>query len=138
MLKTPTNLGIARRQLTEAVDFQSRIVTSISQAESNNLPQNNQAASLISQASIPGSSDDNGLLRNLIFAAAIGLALGVGVIILLDFLDYTIHSSEDLAILTGATTLGVIPIVRPTKPREGSNVTEFNYRRRRRCFPTNF
>ena len=122
--KNTDDLGVARRQLTEAVDFQSRIVTSISQAESNNLPQNNQASSLISEAPLPGHSDDNGLLRNLIFAVAIGLALGVGVIILLDFLDYTIRSSEDLATLTGATTLGVIPIVRPTKPRESSNATD--------------
>lgn len=116
--KTAEEIRTLRQQLNEALGIQSRLVVSISEVESKNTELNRDSASLIDDAKLPIASDDNNLVRNLIFAAAMGLALGIGTIILLDFLDYTVRSSEDLAQLTGFTTLGVVPVVRPIPSKE--------------------
>ncbi len=47
--------------------------------------------------------------RNVIVATAIALFLGIGLAILLDFLDRTVKSAEDIESATNAPLLGVIP-----------------------------
>lgn len=66
-------------------------------------------------ATVPFSPD---LSRNLLIALALGLIGGVGLALLLEFFDSSIHRSEDVELLTGRPVLGLVPIVKPKELRE--------------------
>ena len=53
--------------------------------------------------------------RNLLMAVVIGAMLGVGLALLLAYLDFSWHSSEEAEQVSGVPTLGVIP--KSTRPR---------------------
>ena len=113
--QTTQQLITLRQQLKDDLTTQSQLVVSITDAESKtNSLTNRDSASLVDEATLPTAPDGANLVRNLLFALVMALALGVGVIILLDFLDYTIRSSQELTQLTGKTTLGLVPVVRAT------------------------
>ena len=50
--------------------------------------------------------------RNLILGFILGLGLGFGIALLMDYLDNTIRSQEDLHRLLGLSTLGIVPLIR--------------------------
>lgn len=49
---------------------------------------------------------------NIALAAAIGALLAVGAILLLEYLDDTVKSGEEIAALTGSSFLGIVPRIR--------------------------
>ncbi|MCG3142708.1 MAG: Iron-sulfur cluster carrier protein [Anaerolineae bacterium] len=63
---------------------------------------------LISPAPLPPAPISPNLLQNVLLAAAAGLVLAAGVILLLEYLDDTIKSAEDVRREMGAATLGGI------------------------------
>jgi capsular exopolysaccharide synthesis family protein len=116
--KTLENLQTLRQNLKDTLDIQSKLVLSINDVESKNTAANHDSASLVDDAKLPLTPEGHSTLRNLAFAAALAFVLGISVIVLLDFLDYTVRSSEELAQLTGYATLGVVPVVKPGSPKE--------------------
>ncbi len=64
---------------------------------------------IVDLASVPGSPFRPSLRRGLTSALLIGLFLGVGGIVLLEFMDRTIKTPEELEAITGYPTLTVIP-----------------------------
>ena len=66
-------------------------------------------------ATVPFSPD---LSRNLFIAIVVGLIGGIGLALLLEFFDSSIHRSEDLELLTGRPVLGLVPIVKAKDMRE--------------------
>jgi polysaccharide biosynthesis transport protein len=65
--------------------------------------------------------------RNLVMALAVGLMVGVGLALVLEFFDSTIHRTEELEALTGRPVLGLVPIVKARDMREdnqGFNLPE--------------
>ena len=113
---TGPTLDSLRQQLKDDLSIQSQIVVSLSDAESKSTAANRDSASLIDDAVLPTAPDDISLFRNILFAVIMAFALGIGVIVLLDFLDYTVRSSQELAQLTSTTTLGVVPVVKALPP----------------------
>lgn len=58
--------------------------------------------------------------RNLLFAAILGLASGVGLAFLIEGLDNTVRTTEQAQIISGVPSLGMIPLGSKSA-REGSN-----------------
>jgi len=73
---------------------------------------------VIDQALPPGGPFKPKLGRNLAMALAVGLMIGVGLALALEFFDSTIHRTEDLEALSGRPVLGLVPIVKAGSLRE--------------------
>ncbi len=66
---------------------------------------------VVDKAQVPGGPSSPNLMRALLISLGLGLGLGVGSAFLLDRIDDTIHSAEEVERITGLTTLGIIPKV---------------------------
>lgn len=66
--------------------------------------------SLSQEALLPVAPISNGLTRNLILSGLFGLLFAVGLVLLLDYLDLTVRTPEDLERQTGLPVLGMIPL----------------------------
>jgi capsular exopolysaccharide synthesis family protein len=110
---TTTEIKQTSDRINSELDIYSRLSQAIAQAETTISNQSADVAALLDAPVLP-EANSNELVRNLIFSFLMGLGLGAGVIIVLDFLDYTIRSSEELATFTGVATLGVVPFYQPS------------------------
>ncbi len=70
---------------------------------------------LIAPAQIPSAPISPNILQNVLLAAAAGLVLAGGVVLLLEYLDDTIKSSEDVERILKHTTLGSIARISPVR-----------------------
>lgn len=123
--KVAEQIKILRLQVREATDIQSRIILAITEVEGKqDASLNKDSASLVDEAKLPASPNENNLIRNLIFGALIGIVLAVAIIILLDYLDYTVRTPDELNQLTGYNTLGIVPYIKTGQWR-GSDLAEF-------------
>jgi capsular polysaccharide biosynthesis protein len=68
-----------------------------------------QIVSVFQRAGLPGTPDPTNLLRNLGLAFIVGLVLAGGTVALLEHLDITLRSSEDVERRLELPVLGVIP-----------------------------
>lgn len=73
---------------------------------------------VIEEAPLPAAPVGSGGMMQVLLAAAIGLMLGAGAAFLLEYLDDTIRSPEDMARATGLTTLGAITRIAGESPSE--------------------
>ena len=73
---------------------------------------------VIDSALPAGSPYKPRLGRNLVMALAVGLMVGVGLALVLEFFDSTIHHTEELEALTRRPVLGLVPIVKAKNMRE--------------------
>jgi succinoglycan biosynthesis transport protein ExoP len=64
---------------------------------------------VIDYAEVPKNPVNTGKQKTMVLAALLGLALGLGVIFLVDYLDRTIKTPEEVKILLGLPALGIIP-----------------------------
>jgi capsular exopolysaccharide synthesis family protein len=64
---------------------------------------------VLNYAEVPENPVDPGKQRTLMLAVLLGLALGFGVIFLVDYLDQTIKTPEEVKMLLGLPALGIIP-----------------------------
>jgi len=64
---------------------------------------------VVEKAALPGSPSSPGIARSLMISLALGGMAGLGAAYLLERLDNTVRSSEDLERVTGLATLGIIP-----------------------------
>ncbi len=78
---------------------------------------------LIAPASLPGAPVSPNILQNVLLAAAAGLALAIGVVLLLEYLDDTIKSPEDALRVSGLATLGNIARISPLRKPEDALIT---------------
>ena len=62
--------------------------------------------------------------RNLLMALALGLAVGVSLALILEFLDTTIRRTDDLEKLVGRPVLGLIPMVKVKEQKQKSGATQ--------------
>jgi len=70
---------------------------------------------VVDSALVPGAPFKPDLTLNLLLAAVLGLALGVGLVFFLEYLDDTIQHPEDMERVAHLPVLGVIPWVKPKK-----------------------
>lgn len=75
--------------------------------------------SVIDQAPIPADPFRPVLSKNLAIASVLGLMMGIGLALLLEFLDSTIRRTEDLERLVDRPVLGLIPLLR-VRDQKGS------------------
>jgi succinoglycan biosynthesis transport protein ExoP len=66
--------------------------------------------SLSQEAVLPVAPISNGLARHLILSGLFGLLVAVGLVLLLDYLDLSARTPEDLERRTGLPVLGMIPL----------------------------
>jgi non-specific protein-tyrosine kinase len=76
------------------------------------------ALEVIEEAPLPAAPIGSGGMMQVLLAAAIGLILAVGAAFLLEYLDDTVKSPEDMARATGLTTLGAITRIAGESPSE--------------------
>jgi capsular exopolysaccharide synthesis family protein len=73
---------------------------------------------VIEEAPLPAAPVGSGGMMQVLLAAAIGLVLALGAAFLLEYLDDTVKSPEDMARTTGLTTLGAITRIAGESPSE--------------------
>jgi capsular exopolysaccharide synthesis family protein len=93
------------RSLYDGVLQQYRELGVASDAQSNNV-------SLLDRAQLPGGPISPSLKKNLLLALALGIAAAAGAVWLIEALDDTFKSAEDLEEHLGLPVLGVIPLYR--------------------------
>jgi capsular exopolysaccharide synthesis family protein len=79
-----------------------------------------ESVRIIERALVPSSPVNPQNMQSLFLAAIIGLALGIGIIFLLDFMDDSIRYPEEAARILGAPFLGLIPTANWPKTDESS------------------
>ncbi|HUE59398.1 MAG TPA: hypothetical protein VMO88_07425, partial [Acidimicrobiales bacterium] len=65
--------------------------------------------SITQEAVLPTAPLSNGLGRNLILSGIFGFLVAVGVVLVLDYLDLSVRTPEDLERRAGLPVLGIIP-----------------------------
>ncbi|MDB5082701.1 MAG: non-specific protein-tyrosine kinase [Chloroflexi bacterium] len=116
--ETQSRINTLTQRRRDLLDTQSRTVLAIAQLESSTKAADTNYALLLNEANFPTLPDNSNLLRNLIFTFALALALGTGAILLLNYLDTSIQSEEDLEGIIGKASFSQIPeimIKRPAK-----------------------
>jgi non-specific protein-tyrosine kinase len=73
---------------------------------------------VLEEAPLPTRPISSGLVSRILLAAALGLVLGLGSAFLLDHLDDTFKSAEDLSKHTQVTAVGAIPFIEDSNPTE--------------------
>jgi len=68
-------------------------------------------AVVVDEASLPTKPLPRKIPQHVLFALATSLSLGVGLAFLLEYLDYTVKTPEELDVVYGMTTLGVIGVI---------------------------
>ena len=68
------------------------------------------AVNLVYEAEVPGGKSGPSMTKNMIIAAALGVVLAIGVLVVVYMLDDTIRTDEDVTRFLGLDTLGVIPM----------------------------
>lgn len=80
------------------------------------IQENNVA--VIEAALPPGGPYKPNMSSNLSMAIAFGLAIGVGLALVLEFFDSTIHRVDELETITGRSVLGLVPLVKQKNMRQ--------------------
>lgn len=78
---------------------------------------------LIAPASLPGSPVSPNVLQNVLIAAAMGLALAIAVVLLLEYLDDTVKSPEDALRVANLASLGNIARISPVREPQDALIT---------------
>ncbi len=68
-------------------------------------------AVIIDKAVVPNRKHSPSLFANLLLATTIGLMLGLGIALLLGYLDNTFNTSEELERVLNLSSLGMVPII---------------------------
>ena len=105
------------RSLYDGVLQQYRELGVASDAESNNV-------SIVDQAELPGAPSSPSLKINLIVALALGAAAAAAAVWLIEVLDDTFKTPEDLEELLGIPVLGIVPLYRD-KTRKNRRCPKF-------------
>jgi succinoglycan biosynthesis transport protein ExoP len=91
------------RSLYDGLLQQFRELSVVSDAQSNNV-------SILDRAQLPGSPDSPSLSKNLTLALMLGLAGAAGAVWLIEILDDTFKTPEDLEEKLGLPVLGIAPL----------------------------
>lgn len=80
---------------------------------------NSLTAEVWEEATVPGSPVSPDPVRNVLLALVLGLMLGVGSAFLLEHFDDDWKSAEEVELVAGVSTLGVIPTFKIRKNKKG-------------------
>lgn len=116
-----TYIDTRKELLTDLVKRQSEIATQLQSTQESNVR-------IVDRAIVPGGPFRPSLKKSLGAAVVIGLALGVGLIFLLEYLDRTIKTPDELESILGIPTLTVIPDLNdPGSARTGAGKYGYSY-----------
>lgn len=73
---------------------------------------------IIDPAIVPTTPSSPNKVRNLEIGLILGILIGIGIVFLIEYLDTTVKSIEDVEQLTGFTLLGIIPDFKKTVVHE--------------------
>ncbi len=98
---------IANRAIFDSIEQRLKEVELAEQMEQNNVE-------IIERARVPGAPFKPNKLMNVAGAAIVGLFLAIGVAVLLEMLDNTVKTQQQIESKFGVPFLGVIPTIRAT------------------------
>ena len=82
---------------------------------------NTGGGQIITPATVPTSPSSPKTLEDSVIAGLLGLLIGVGVVLLLEYFDDRIRTKQELeGIVKGVTTLGIIPVIPDWKDKNNS------------------
>ena len=80
---------------------------------------NNITATVMERAVVPDAPISPNPLRNGLLAAVLGLMLGVGLALLIEYLDHSWHSPEEVERVSGVPTFATVPAFSLTSRKKG-------------------
>src|SRR5215212_4033825 len=92
------------KQVVNTVGEESSARISAASATANNI-----TATVYEKAIVPDTPVSPDLLRNCILAVVLGLMLGIGLALLMEYLDYSWRSPEEVEQISGVPTFATIP-----------------------------
>jgi capsular polysaccharide biosynthesis protein len=104
----------AARALSNAVS--DSFVKQIQSFEPRDTLNPDQVASVYEKAKLPSASNPSSLPRNIALAGLLGMLVAAGVVALLEHLDISLRSSEDVERHLELPVLGVVPSLGDTLP----------------------
>jgi succinoglycan biosynthesis transport protein ExoP len=85
---------------------------------------NTGGGQIITPAAVPTSPSSPKTLEDAIISGFLGLLVGLGVVLLLEYFDDRIRTKQELeSIVTGVTTLGIIPVIPMWKDKKSTMLT---------------
>ena len=113
-----------RQELIDNQSMRIEVLTSLAQtqaslAASEGTPRVDTAV-VVDEAPLPTEPLPQQTLQHVLLALTASLGLGVGLAFLLEYLDYTVRTPEELDAVYGMTTLGVIGVIEGKDRREVS------------------
>jgi capsular exopolysaccharide synthesis family protein len=106
---------VKHEELKRAVETNRQFYdTLMARAKEESMTQQLQGVQVftLEPAEVPVEPDGPRKVRNMLLGLVVGLVGAVGMAFFTEYLDNTVRSPEDLELKTGATVLGVIPMVR--------------------------
>lgn len=116
-------------KLTAARDYVIKILTALGQSGVTDLngsaAKEDEAAFILEPAALPSAPILARSTQNMMFAIAAAMALGIGIALLLEYLDLavTIRSPEELEAALGLATLGVVGVINGSDRPERALIT---------------
>ena len=112
-----------RRELVRYENLNADVLDSLTRLEVTMAGEtdtsNATGASVVDEAPLPGSPLPRGIVSRLMLALAVSLGIGVGLAHLLEYVDYTVRTPEELDAVYGSGTLGVIGVLESQRRRNG-------------------
>lgn len=113
-------LASLRQQLLSLQSSRANVLSSLTQAQSSLVSSNPDVTSMnmdtavvVDEAPLPLAPLPSRTLQRTLMILVVALAIGVGLAVFLEYLDYTVKTPEELDAVYGAPALGVLGIVRP-------------------------
>lgn len=112
-----------KRERDSNAELFDMVTTRMKEADiTSALPFNN--VRLLDRALVPTAPFKPNLKQNLVFGLLFGLLVGVSIILLLEVLDTTIKSQEDVEKIVDSPFLGLLPIIGSDEPKKGATRAE--------------
>jgi capsular polysaccharide biosynthesis protein len=106
-------LTVTSRDAKEAMEIANQLAKSLKEISISVMKEDN--VQIIDPAELPLSPDSPKPVLNMAIAFFMGIMLSVGIIFLLEYLDNTVKTQEDVEKLLGIPLIGIIPLIEESK-----------------------
>lgn len=118
------DLQLQRQQLLEVQGLSMKAMTALIEAESKSTDTGGKSpidtAAVVDDAALPSQPVSPNTARNVLYALLLSLVAGIGGVLLLEYVDYTFRTADELEQAYGIKTLGTLASVGREVKKDGT------------------